>query len=450
MIRFFPLAAALAAGPLWAQGAPALPEGLSGLTSAPSFEAPPLPAEFEDVPLARDETPEPSNGFAKVSGYTDLRFSKRLQNDPLQEGETLMEGRLHLEVEGETIPFRFAADLVLDGIDEESTGEGIFDLRELNLLLRPTDNIDLRLGRQALTWGTGDMLFINDVFPKDYVSFFAGRSDNYLKAPIDAARFGIFTDLVNVDFVLMSAKSVDRSIDGERLSFTEPSNGLPRGSNNVFRSDAPSGVEYAMRVYRTFGSFEVAGYAYFGHWKSPGGVNASTGRGIHPGLSVYGGSVRGPVAGGIASAEFGIYDSREDRDGTNPYINNGEKRVLLGYEREIASETTLGLQYYAAQMDDYAAYVAAAPAGNVIQPETRDLISLRLTKLALRQTLTASAIAFYSPTQEDSYLRVDVSYRPTDSLQLNVNLGHFKGDPTTPFGQFETGSNIGLGVRYSF
>ncbi|MFK7877269.1 MAG: hypothetical protein AB8B71_16065 [Paracoccaceae bacterium] len=417
---------------------------------APSSVAPPLPAAPYEVSEDSVDAPDPSNGFAKVSGFTELRWNTRLNSDPFQKRETISEFRAHLEVEGATIPFRFAADLLFDDIDEDSEGEGVFDVREASLLLRPADNIDVRLGRQILTWGTGDLMFINDVFPKDYVSFFAGRSDNYLKAPADAARVGIFTDLVNVDFVLMSAQSVDRSIDGERLSFTEPSNGLARGRNNVFESDAPSGVEYALRAYRTFGSYEVAGYAYYGHWKSPGGVNAATGRGVYPELSVYGASVRGPLAGGIASAEFGIYDSREDHNGTNPLINNGEKRILLGFEREIASETTLGIQYYLARMDNHAAYVASAPAGSVIQDENRDLVSVRLTKFALRQTLTASAIAFYSPTQKDSYLRMDVSYRPTDSLTLNANLGHFIGDAHTPFGQFETGSNFGIGVRYSF
>ncbi|MED5520502.1 MAG: hypothetical protein VX459_02085, partial [Pseudomonadota bacterium] len=34
---------------------------------------------------------------------------------------------------------------------------------------------DIKVGKQVLTWGTGDYLFLNDLFPKDYQSFFAGR-----------------------------------------------------------------------------------------------------------------------------------------------------------------------------------------------------------------------------------------------------------------------------------
>ncbi|MBI4715934.1 MAG: hypothetical protein HY760_08375, partial [Nitrospirae bacterium] len=34
-------------------------------------------------------------------------------------------------------------------------------------------SFDLRAGRQIITWGVGDLLFINDTFPKDYAAFFS-------------------------------------------------------------------------------------------------------------------------------------------------------------------------------------------------------------------------------------------------------------------------------------
>lgn len=63
-------------------------------------------------------------------------------------------------------------------------GEFDVDLREAYLDYT-TENCDFRLGRQFVTWGVGDLLFINDVFSKDYVSFFAGRPLEYLKIEVD-------------------------------------------------------------------------------------------------------------------------------------------------------------------------------------------------------------------------------------------------------------------------
>ena len=55
------------------------------------------------------------------------------------------------------------------------------------------ENTDVSIGRQVQTWGTGDLLFLNDLFPKDFQSFFSGRDDEYLKAPGNAIRITHFS-----------------------------------------------------------------------------------------------------------------------------------------------------------------------------------------------------------------------------------------------------------------
>ncbi|MEZ5476200.1 MAG: hypothetical protein R3E95_01475 [Thiolinea sp.] len=310
--------------------------------------------------------------------------------------------------------------------------------------------LDVKLGRQILTWGTGDAVFINDVFPKDYVSFFSGRSDDYLKAPSDAVRIGFFSQAVNLDLVVMAADDVDRTADGTRLRLGSPATGLAAAPDRHLASELPKGAEVALRAHRTVGAFELAGYAYQGHWKITAGTDPVSGRGIYPELSVYGASLRGPVAGGIFSAEVGYYDSRQDSDGANPAVANSELRVLAGFEREIAPDTTLGVQYYAARMADYDAYVEAAQPGAALQDQTRDLVTARLTKRLLNQNLTASALVFYSPTQEDHYLRLGLSYKPSDALTLGATLGHFGGARDTPFGQLGNAGSVGLSLRYGF
>ena len=47
-------------------------------------------------------------------------------------------------------------------------GDGFLDLREANFILTPASLMDVKAGRQILTWGTGNLIFINDLFPKDW------------------------------------------------------------------------------------------------------------------------------------------------------------------------------------------------------------------------------------------------------------------------------------------
>ena len=102
------------------------------------------------------------------------------------------------------------------------------DVRQAVIILRASDWLDVRAGRQVLTWGTGDLLFLNDLFPKDFVSFFVGRDDEYLKAPANALRLTFYSSLVNLDLVATPVFEPDRSITGERLSFFRSRHGCAR------------------------------------------------------------------------------------------------------------------------------------------------------------------------------------------------------------------------------
>ena len=125
-----------------------------------------------------------------LRGFIDGRAGVRTQNDPYQDDRNLTELRLQLDSKtyfdwGE---FNARGDFVYDDLANDrgnvdlETGDGFFDLRELNVLFTPADWTDMKLGRQILTWGTGDLLFINDLFPKDWNSFLLGRDEEYLKA----------------------------------------------------------------------------------------------------------------------------------------------------------------------------------------------------------------------------------------------------------------------------
>ena len=66
-------------------------------------------------------------------------------------------------------------DFLQDGFDSTRYD---WELREAYLKFRLPGDIDLKVGRQILTWGTGDLLFINDLFPKDWNSFLLGRDED--------------------------------------------------------------------------------------------------------------------------------------------------------------------------------------------------------------------------------------------------------------------------------
>jgi len=387
-----------------------------------------------------------------LAGFVEVRQGWRLQNDQYQKGESISEGRIQLEMgkDFDWAIFQFKGDVVGDRVDEEGRGE----LRELNLAFSPLDSVDLKVGRQTLTWGTGDLLFVNDLFPKDWTSFFIGRDDEYLKAPSDALKFSFFSDLANLDLVYAPVFNGSEYIDGSRLSYWNSLLGRTAGRDVILddheRNSFFNESEYHLRLSKTRGSTEWALYGYYGYWKTPEGFDPAEMKLFYPRLAVYGGSVRSPLWGGIGSIEGGYYDSREDQGGDNALVRNNELRLLAGFEKELARDFTGGFQYYQEWMSDYDAYeksMGSAPK----KDEFRHVLTLRLTKLLINQTLILSLFTYYSPSDEDAYLRPEVRYKVTDAWAVEVGGNVFLGaDDHTFFGQFQNNTNAYASLRWGF
>ena len=111
---------------------------------------------------------------------------------------------------------------------------------------------------------------------------------------------------------------------------------------------------------------------------------------------------------------------------------------------------TAGVQYYVEHMQDYGAYLDNLPGGPAADRD-RSVVTFRLTKLLMEQTVMLSLFTYYSPTDKDAYLRPRINYKVADDLALECGANIFFGDhPNTFFGQFQNDSNIYTAIRYTF
>jgi len=397
-----------------------------------------------------------------VHGFADARGGVRSGEDEHQRDVIMGETRVQVDLErmGDYTAWRVRSDFVYDDVADDpeqdlEVGTGRIDLREANVIISSDAPIDIKLGRQILTWGTGDLLFVNDMFPKDWQSFFIGRDEEYLKAPSDAVMMSAFPSFANIDLVYTPRFDADRYISGERISFWNPMLGAKSGRDDVVdaerRDDWLNDCELAGRISKKIPGYEFAVYGYDGFEKSPGSFNEETGRVAFSRLRVYGASMVSQFGGGLLSAEGGYYDSISDREGDNPAVPNCQTRYLLGYERELWRDFTARFQYYVELMSDYDRYLSSLQDTSTAKDEDRHLLTLRCTKLAMNQNMTLSLFIYYSPSDEDSYLRPIAKYKISDAWMVTLGGNVFLGEEDhTFFGQFEDNSNIYAGIRCSF
>ncbi len=369
--------------------------------------------------------------------------------------------RLNLDATHEIASARFRGDVFADA----AKGRVWFDIRDASIFVRGGSWFNMRVGRHVLTWGTGDFLFLNDLFPKDYNSFFIGRADEYLKAPSNSALVTFSINKVGLDLVWTPVFEPDRFIDGERLSFFNPLAGDIIGDRSLLTPVQPSFPEKRLRngtvhgrLYGTAGAYELAAYGYVGYWPQPTALDLTdptdptSVRGVtYARLGVYGASVRGPLLGGLFNVEASFYDSFNDRAGSNPSIPNSQFRGLVGYEHELFPKFQMGLQYYLEYTFKHDELVGNSLWPDYEQHEFRHLITLRLTQFLVLDTLELSVFTFFSPDELDAYIRPRVTYKIIEPLAIIVgaNLMFGRRDYTF-FGQLKENTNVYARLRYSF
>jgi len=382
-------------------------------------------------------------------------YSKRTSGETPEGHEFLLaEERLRLDLSIWTERIEAEARVKLDGTHDSISGEFDVDLREAYLDYS-AGNFDLRLGRQIATWGVGDLLFINDVFPKDWVSFFSGRPLEFLKLGVDGARLSLFADAVNVELMIVTDFRPDTLPTPWRFFLHDNFPGVTERMG-VQPDSGLDNPEVALRLYRRIGNFDASAYAYRGYWRSPGqapdNFDAPT-QVTHffPALSVYGFSAQGQAMGGVLSIETGYYDSRDDETGSDPTIANSEARFLLGYQKQLSQDFTLGVQYYAEIMMNFDAYEESLPDGVASKKKYRDTVTLRLTRFLKHQTLTLSLFGFYSPAEQDYLMQPQIGHKVSDAFSATLGANLFSGKKRTTFlGQFDRNDNVYLTLRYDF
>ncbi len=364
----------------------------------------------------------------------------------------LAEERLQLKLEASKDPFHIfvKADGWYDHIDQRWDSE----LRE-GYVDYTAGKWDARLGRQIITWGVGDLLFINDVFPKDYEAFFSGRPLEYLKKGVDGVKIGVYPGFVSFELVAIPFFTPNTFPSPNRFSMFDP---MPGITNREKQEPATTlrNTEIAVRAYRDIAGFDASVYFYRGFFRQPSMMPDNLMMPTRltlffPELSVYGASLQGRALDGVLSLEAGYYDSRENRSGTNPMIPNSQTRFLSGYQRQLWEDFTVGVQYYGEYMQHYSEYAKNLPPGFPQERKLHSLTTIRLTQFLMNQTMRLSFFAFYSPSDGDSMLNPEIKYNFTDHIWAALGANIFGGKKNwTQFGQFSKDDNVYVQVRYEF
>lgn len=386
-------------------------------------------------------------------GFSEFALGAFSKPSPSPNGNSLTEWRNQVSAStywGEQY-LSAKLELLYDDVDDNPLQ---LNWRELYIDTAINESFNLRLGKQILTWGTGDFVFLNDFFPKNWQAMFSGREDEYLKSPSTSAKFSYYSNAFNADIVWTPTFHSDIYISGERFAYAHPEFSEPVSSPRVI-ADEPgrqlSNGQLALRLTKNHKSIEYAAYFYRGLYTQPSSFNPDNGLQYFSALNTYGASIRAPVAGGIANTEIAYWQSRDDQSGTNPWVPNSQLKILVGFERELMPDFTAAMQWFSELTLDYAAAKASQADNMPIANRWHHNLTLRLNYLSMQQKLSWSLFAFYSPDENDFYLKPKISYRHNDQWSFTLGANEFGGgNLQQQWGQFKPSSSVYFRVRFSY
>ncbi len=391
--------------------------------------------------------PAMASAAAGVSGFVQEHASLRLGSKAecviLQACRTMVNEQ-RLQVLAEWQPLESVGISVrADALNDAAIGATRLLAREAYLDYRMSSQVSVRAGRQVITWGVGDYLFVNDIFPKNYDAFFTGKPFDHMKEAVDGIKLNAFAGDTELEFVLARPRQ-DAAPAGERFIATAMPAGVP-----VTSADGRGG-DVALRLARKFGRWDAAVYA--ARYRSRDAGMSATGAGLlrESVLTRHAGaSATGNIGSGVVLAEIAYSKSDVKAGGMNPFMPGERFKALLGYSREVGQDLNVILQYHHEAELDYDAYRAALAPAVVAVDRIQQTAYLRVQKRMFHQTL-GLGIQLFASFDGGKYANPFVSYSIADGLNLEAGANVFDGPATSRYGMMRHDKNVYASLRYSF
>lgn len=333
--------------------------------------------------------------------------------------------------------------LRLDAVHDAVAGRAKLVAREAYVDYNVSPNLTVRAGRQVITWGVGDYLFVNDIFPKNYDGFFTGKPFDHMKEAVDGVKINGVAGEVEMEIVIARPRR-DQMPSAQRFTAAAmPSSVSVTGPDN-------DGTDIAMRAAQKFGRWDTALYAaryqsrdtaMFG---SATGLELRTRRTTHAGASAI-----GSIGSGVALAELAVTSSELQTGNMNPFMPAKRLKALIGYSRDLAEDLSLSVQYHHEAELDYDAYLRSL--SPMVKPGDRlqQTAYARLVQRLRHQTLGIGLQVFAS-FDGGIYANPFVSYSIMDGLNLEAGANWFQGPAASRYGMMAHDKNAYASLRYSF
>lgn len=335
---------------------------------------------------------------------------------------------LDMDAYGDLLSLIAKSELTYHSLETDSNqrypADKLYNIHELYL-----DNSHglwaMRIGKQIITWGIADTLYLNDIFPKNWHAFYTGMPIDYLKLAVEAAKFNIF-------FADTSFELIINNFIPDELPNTSFFN-LPNQEGQLSRKQ-----EYGLKHSGFIKNKDYSIYLARSHVRTA--IRHSNNTFLHPSYFMLGGNISSPLAKGILGVEMSMY-----RKINNPALQKTDNqfKLLTAYTMALKSDSSLSLQNYIS----YNSKGVNSVFSNNISRKFNDLISLRLNMHFLHQTLKFEFLSIWDVLHSELLSRGKATYVVDDNISIELGISLIKGEHEGSFHPLDRNDNVFISAK---
>jgi len=407
--------------------------GSAGLSASYSYA--------KDAPA--DKTQADWSGLTKLRPYFSLTWDAKLGEN----WKTRISGKAFYDFAYGMKDSETFSDEVLSELEKEA------ELREIYLEGSPFGNLDIKLGKQIVSWGVANSLRVVDVLnPTDDREF--GMTDlEDIRLPINMTKLDYYIGDLKLEAVAVHEIKFNKS-----APFGSDFNPSTQKLNEVIPESSAENTEYGLALIGTFSGWDASLHwaQYFddtAHFKItkvtfiPGVGVVPTLEQRHSRLTMGGVTLSIPFGNFLWKAEAAKLQGMEFALVTDKTFARTD--VLVGSEYSGWSDTSLTLEFGVQHLNDFDVKLEESPDS---QLEDRIATTVSFMQDYINQTLHLSLVGMMiGKSGEDGGVnRASLEYDVVDDFSVTGGVMLYQPGENAYFKSLNENDRIFFEVRYSF
>lgn len=381
-----------------------------------------------------------------VKGFIDTYHALRIEspNDWMASRSRV---RGELTVEKGNAGMFVSANAIYNSLLKDQSG---FFLREAYLYYGKS-SLDIRAGRQIITWGVADAIRLTDIIsPMDFTEFLTQDYDD-IRIPVNGIRvrytrpkwsaeaimipvssfYELSTDSDNPWAVNLPGVAVPYSINLDNMPEKQFRNMEYGGRIGAYLS----GVDFNLYALRTWNKMSV-------FRKTIAADGSLSCDGEYRRMTMLGADLSIPLGKFVVRAEAAEYLGEAQEPVVNAdVVTRNSTNALIGVDWYAGNDWQLGLQYSHK-------YISGKMSG-ISSYKNSGMATVRISKDLLHNTLSISNFGYVDVANGGVYNRLYADYALTDQIHAFLGYDFFHADKGQ-FAMYDCNSEVWIKLKYSF